>query len=50
MSNLYIPDYLGQPTINALEQRMYVEQFNFPFCEEINKYELLVKIGQGTFG
>lgn len=42
--------HLGQTTMNALERQIYVEQFNFPFCEEINKYDLLVKIGQGTFG
>ncbi|XP_033224069.1 cyclin-dependent kinase 9-like [Belonocnema kinseyi] len=42
--------HLGQTTMNTLERQIYVEQFNFPFCEEINKYDLLVKIGQGTFG
>ncbi|XP_014467222.1 PREDICTED: cyclin-dependent kinase 9-like [Dinoponera quadriceps] len=32
------------------ENETYVQQFNFPFCDELSKYEKIVKIGQGTFG
>ena len=24
--------------------------FNFPYCEDVGKYEKLMKVGQGTFG
>jgi len=27
-----------------------IDDFSFPFCDDINKYEKLTKIGQGTFG
>ncbi|XP_022644734.1 cyclin-dependent kinase 9-like [Varroa jacobsoni] len=27
-----------------------IDDFNFPFCDDINKYEKVTKIGQGTFG
>ncbi|CAB0037014.1 unnamed protein product [Trichogramma brassicae] len=28
----------------------YMEEFNFPLCEESSKYDKVAKIGQGTFG
>lgn len=34
----------------SVNNATYIENFNFPFCEEIGKYEKLAKIGQGTFG
>lgn len=32
------------------EKDKYVEDFNFPFCDDASKYERVTKIGQGTFG
>ncbi|KAL7293358.1 hypothetical protein TKK_0013127 [Trichogramma kaykai] len=32
------------------EKDKYMEEFNFPYCEESSKYEKVAKIGQGTFG
>lgn len=28
----------------------YIENYNFPYCDESSKYEKVSKIGQGTFG
>lgn len=33
-----------------LDKQKYIENYDFPYCEESNKYEPLKKIGQGTFG
>lgn len=27
-----------------------IEEFDYPFCDDVSKYEKLTKIGQGTFG
>jgi cyclin-dependent kinase 9 len=35
---------------NMAETHSYIENFNFPFCAEVSKYEKQAKIGQGTFG
>ena len=32
------------------ETQTYIENFDFPFCDEVSKYERISKIGQGTFG
>jgi hypothetical protein len=32
------------------EKEKYLEEFDFPFCDEVGKYEKVAKIGQGTFG
>lgn len=34
-----------QPPLTALN-----EDLSFPYCEDVNNYERIVKIGQGTFG
>lgn len=36
--------------MNAKEKEKYIEEFNFPHCDESSKYEKVAKIGQGTFG
>lgn len=28
----------------------YLEEFQFPFMEDVSKYDKIIKIGQGTFG
>lgn len=33
-----------------LDKQKYIENYDFPYCEESSKYEPLKKIGQGTFG
>ncbi|XP_043476430.1 cyclin-dependent kinase 9-like [Leptopilina heterotoma] len=36
--------------MSEIDRQKYIQEFDFPFCEEISKYDSLVKIGQGTFG
>ena len=36
--------------MNPKEKEKYIEEFNFPYCDESSKYEKVAKIGQGTFG
>ena len=36
--------------MNTKEKEKYIEEFDFPFCDEASKYEKVAKIGQGTFG
>lgn len=36
--------------MNTKEKEKYIEEYDFPFCDEATKYEKLTKIGQGTFG
>ena len=31
-------------------ENSYDDNFNYPYCHDISKYEKLCKIGQGTFG
>ena len=35
---------------NSNSTQSYIENFDFPFCAEVTKYEKQAKIGQGTFG
>lgn len=32
------------------DRDQYIETYDFPYCEEVTKYEKQAKIGQGTFG
>ncbi|XP_035719829.1 cyclin-dependent kinase 9-like isoform X1 [Vespa mandarinia] len=36
--------------MNTKEKEKYIEEFDFPHCDESSKYEKVAKIGQGTFG
>jgi hypothetical protein len=36
--------------MNKAEKEKYIENFDYPHCDEVGKYEKLSKIGQGTFG
>nr|CAD7446999.1 unnamed protein product [Timema bartmani] len=36
--------------MNTKEKEKYIEEFDFPLCDEASKYEKVAKIGQGTFG
>jgi serine/threonine protein kinase len=37
-------------TIISMNREKLLEELKFPFCDDVNKYEILAKIGQGTFG
>lgn len=36
--------------LNLQEKQKYIEEYDFAYCDESNKYEKVAKIGQGTFG
>ncbi|CAG7833405.1 unnamed protein product [Allacma fusca] len=36
--------------MNRAERDKYIENFDYPYCDDVGKYEKLSKIGQGTFG
>ena len=36
--------------MNRADRDKYIETFDYPFCDDVGKYEKLSKIGQGTFG
>lgn len=36
--------------MSVKEKERYIENFQFPYCDESTKYEKVAKIGQGTFG
>lgn len=35
---------------NLGNKQKYIENYDFPYCDESSKYEKVAKIGQGTFG
>lgn len=36
--------------LSLAEKQKYIEDYDFPYCDESSKYEKVAKIGQGTFG
>ncbi|KOB72429.1 Cyclin-dependent kinase 9 [Operophtera brumata] len=57
MQNVSAPREPTQPVLSTSstilsmrEKEKYIEDFDFPFCDESSKYEKVAKIGQGTFG
>lgn len=36
--------------MNIKEREKYIEDYDFPHCDDATKYEKVAKIGQGTFG
>ena len=32
------------------DREKFMDQLQFPFCDDVRKYEKVAKIGQGTFG
>jgi len=36
--------------MNKVDKEKYIENFDYPHCDDVGKYEKLSKIGQGTFG
>lgn len=36
--------------LSMAEKQKYIEDYDFPYCDESSKYEKVAKIGQGTFG
>lgn len=37
-------------TATLASKQKYIENYDFPYCDESSKYEKVAKIGQGTFG
>lgn len=37
-------------TMSFIDKQKYIEDYDFPYCDESSKYEKVAKIGQGTFG
>lgn len=50
MSNNRANESNPSTIMNTKEKEKYIEEFDFPFCDEAAKYEKVAKIGQGTFG
>jgi cyclin-dependent kinase 9 len=40
----------SRTVLSLADKQKYIEEYNFPFCDESSKYEKVAKIGQGTFG
>uniref|UniRef100_A0A1A9WQQ8 Protein kinase domain-containing protein n=1 Tax=Glossina brevipalpis TaxID=37001 RepID=A0A1A9WQQ8_9MUSC len=36
--------------MSIFDKQKYIEDYDFPYCDESSKYEKVAKIGQGTFG
>ena len=40
----------GERSRKTMSKVAYYDDLEFPFCDDVIKYEKLAKIGQGTFG
>ena len=51
-SSAPIPTAMAVPItqMNPKDREKFYDELEFPFCDEVNKYEKMAKIGQGTFG
>lgn len=50
LDNPAVPNASGSGIMNSKEKEKYIEEYDFPYCNEASKYVKLRKIGQGTFG
>jgi serine/threonine protein kinase len=50
VGNHSIKSSQNMSTITSKDREKLLEELKFPFCDDVNKYEILAKIGQGTFG
>lgn len=41
---------LSKSAATLASKQKYIENYDFPYCDESSKYEKVAKIGQGTFG
>lgn len=37
-------------SMNPKDREKFFDELDFPYCDEVGKYEKMAKIGQGTFG
>lgn len=39
-----------KPNIKKLSSKLVEDSFNYPYCDDVEKYEKICRIGKGTFG
>lgn len=40
----------AKSSTSLMSKQLYIENYDFPYCDDSSKYEKVAKIGQGTFG